>query len=146
MVRHAPIFSMALLSVLSLSAAALGAQFKNPLTVTPERLNGPPIQGDVGVPVVVIAPKPDPQYPIGGVAALYQSGAIRDEGSVVLRLDVDASGKVVDAGVNASSGFPSLDQAAVTLAKTPWRFTPGKIQGAPAPMSFLYRVDFKKPA
>ena len=145
MARHAPMFSIAVLSALSLSAAALGAQFKNPFPVTPERLNGPPIQGDVGVPVVVIAPTPDPQYPISGVAALYQSGAIHDEGSVVLRLDVDATGEVVEARVASSSGLPALDQAAVQLAKTPWRFAPGKIQGAPAPMSFQYRVEFKKP-
>ena len=141
MTRHAQVFviGFVVLSALSTSVAA------QDIFITPEQANGPPIHGD-GLLIVVTAPIPDPQQPIGGVAALYESGVIRDEGSVILRLDVDATGIVVAAGINSSSGFPALDHAAVKLAKTPWRFTPGKLRGAPAPMSFLYRVDFKKPA
>jgi periplasmic protein TonB len=79
---------------------------------TPVRFN--PNAGDGGT-----YPKPD-----------YPSISLRnhEEGTVTIELLVDTSGKITSAKVQKSSGFPSLDEAALKVVQRNWRFPPGKIR------------------
>jgi protein TonB len=65
------------------------------------------------------------------------------EGSVVLQLYVLENGRVGDAKVQASSGYPSLDEAALEHAKRVWRFVPAKEDGKPVAMWYPFKVTFK---
>jgi protein TonB len=64
---------------------------------------------------------PKPPYP----ADAYSR---RQEGVVLLRLQISATGIVEDAEVVQSSGVPSLDDAAVRTVLT-WRFHPARLLG-----------------
>lgn len=53
-----------------------------------------------------------------------------EEGTVVLRVELDEQGKVCSARVSGSSGFTRLDDAALTAVRT-WRCTPAQRDGQP---------------
>lgn len=59
------------------------------------------------------------------------SRRLGEEGKVVLRVELDAEGKVGAVDVAASSGFPRLDEAARAAVKT-WRCNPARRDGQPA--------------
>ncbi|MBC7983646.1 MAG: energy transducer TonB [Candidatus Obscuribacterales bacterium] len=58
--------------------------------------------------------KTDPLYPPA-------SRRFDEEGMVLVKLTVAANGRVIDAAVQTSSGYPRLDQAALEAVRT-WRF------------------------
>jgi len=58
--------------------------------------------------------RPQPPYP----KLAMQSG---EQGTIVLLLGADATGRVVSAEVKQSSGFPFLDRATVEFIKNHWR-------------------------
>jgi protein TonB len=62
---------------------------------------------------------PPPQYPGFALRNRYQ-------GTVLVEIKVDASGKVVSADVRKTAGFSVLDEAAVEVVKRQWIFPPGK--------------------
>lgn len=64
-------------------------------------------------------PNAQPRYPA-------VSRRLGEEGVVTLQLYVLADGRVGEARVQKSSGFPRLDEAAVREAKRSWRFLPAK--------------------
>jgi protein TonB len=70
-----------------------------------------------------------------------ESRARREQGIVVLRLDVDADGRVTRVEVLASSGFPRLDEAARAAAQG-WRFRPARRGGRGVASSIRQRVRF----
>lgn len=80
---------------------------------------------------------PPPSYP----AVSRRAG---EQGRVMLRVRVDASGSVEAIEVQATSGFPRLDEAALAAVRR-WRFVPAKlgeraISGwAVVPISFSLR-------
>ncbi|MGE0386428.1 MAG: energy transducer TonB [Gammaproteobacteria bacterium] len=88
-------------------------------------------------------PKANPKRP--NTQPPYPPTARRmgQEGSVVLALLVGADGKVIEAKVDSSSGFPALDDAAVKEASRRWKFIPGTKDGAPAAMWHKVKVTFK---
>jgi TonB family protein len=90
-------------------------------------------------PPVALNPDPPIQYP----PALFDQHV---EGSVVLRLFVDSTGRLFPEStkVSESSGYPALDSAAVTGAGR-LRFAPGRRRGIPVAASFLQPVEFKHP-
>jgi len=97
------------------------------------------------------APAPDPgprvvtePVPLEVPAPPYPRAARRagEEGSVLLRLDLDASGKVACVTVVESSGFERLDALARETLET-WRFAPRREDGRAVASSFLHRVDFR---
>jgi protein TonB len=105
----------------------------------PEILQAP--QSDSSVPL----PDPDhsitqPPYPEDALAA----GA---EGDVILQFTVEADGFVDPNSivVKKSSGFPSLDQAAVNEAAVNWRFRPATLNGRPISAPHRFRVVFEIP-
>jgi protein TonB len=78
----------------------------------------------------------EPDYP-------PQSKRLGEEGATVLRLYILEDGRVGEAQVSKSSGFPRLDEAAVKHAKRSWRFQPGTEGGKPVAMWYDFRVVWK---
>jgi TonB family protein len=91
------------------------------------------------MPPVAINPVPPMVYP----PALLEQGI---EGRVLLRLYVDAQGKLVtdSTRVAESSGYPAFDSAAVRGA-TSLRFSPALRHGRPVSAPFLQPVHFRNP-
>jgi protein TonB len=61
---------------------------------------------------------PPPSYPVFAKRA-------REQGKVLLRVQVDSAGNVVDLDVHESSGFERLDKAALAAVRR-WRFVPAR--------------------
>lgn len=80
---------------------------------------------------VVTAPRSDPKRPNSQPEYPPTSRRLGEAGSVMLLLYVQENGRVGDAKVDKSSGFPRLDEAAVREAKRNWRFIPGNEGGKP---------------
>lgn len=78
----------------------------------------------------------EPEYP-------PVSRRLGQEGTVTLLLYIREDGRVGDAKVQESSGFPKLDEAAVDHARRNWRFVPGKENGKPIAMWHPFKVTFK---
>jgi protein TonB len=57
-----------------------------------------------------------------------QSARLGEQGKTVLLVELDAQGRVAHVDIKTSSGFPRLDEAAITAVKT-WRCTPAKRNG-----------------
>jgi periplasmic protein TonB len=96
----------------------------------------------------------DPTQPIihpataatGNMPPTYPSDAVRlqQHGRVTLRLHVTADGQVARAEVATSSGFPQLDQAALSSIAA-WRFHPAEQAGKPVPDVIEMAVEFRIP-
>jgi protein TonB len=80
--------------------------------------------------------RPNPVYP-----AL--SKRLREEGTVVLRVNLDTQGNVLDITIEKSSSFQRLDQAALEAVKQ-WRFVPAKRGQVAMPSSALVPIEFKQ--
>ncbi len=76
-------------------------------------------------------------------AALY---ARKVQANVMLRLFVDRDGRIFpdSTRVEESSGFPSLDSAAV-IGSQELHFIPAKLHGEPMAVSVLFPVYFRHP-
>ena len=94
--------------------------------------------------VVETMPKQDPRHPLRPSEDFYPSASKRagEEGSVDVVVHVTADGRVDDVKVLKSSGFPRLDEGALTYAKT-WRLLPGTHDGKPVAMNWQARIVFK---
>lgn len=68
---------------------------------------------------------PKPEYPAEAKRA-------RQQGVVLLLVDVTAEGRVSDLRLSRSSGFPTLDQAAMAAVRH-WTFEPALAMGLPVP-------------
>lgn len=79
--------------------------------------------------------KPAPSYP----AAALRAG---ETGTVVVRVDVDATGYPNNATVIQRSGSRELDRAATDAVRR-WRFTPAQSNGQAVPGSIEVPFDFK---
>ena len=74
--------------------------------------------------------RPAPPYP-------EESLANREEGRVVLLIEVDESGKITSVTVKNSSGYSRLDWATADYVKRHWLFDPaGRPRKFEAPISF----------
>jgi protein TonB len=62
---------------------------------------------------------PDPHYPAVALRNHY-------EGTVIIEFVVDQQGRLADAKIQKSSGFPVLDEEALETVKNRWRFSQGK--------------------
>jgi TonB family protein len=103
---------------------------------TPEAGTPPPSGFE---PPVLTNPEAPVQYP----PDLYSAGA---EGTVVLRLFADESGRVVPESTRVAegSGYPPLDSAAVRAVPA-MRFAPARRDGVPVATAFLQPVQFRHP-
>ncbi len=90
------------------------------------------IGGEVTAPVPVY--KPEPPYSEEARRAKYQ-------GTVVLRIVVDASGQVTDVYVIRPLGM-GLDEKAIEAVRT-WKFKPALRKGVPVPVRVVVEVSFR---
>jgi len=89
------------------------------------------------------APKSDPRRPLTQPEYPPSSRRAGEAGTVILEVYVLENGRVGEARVKQSSGFPRLDEAAVREVKRSWRLLPGTENGKPAPMWGQFAVTFK---
>ncbi|MBI2930212.1 MAG: energy transducer TonB [Planctomycetes bacterium] len=82
----------------------------------------------------VVNPKPD--YP----RIARRRGC---EGTVVVAFEVTPEGTCAGARVVQSSGYPSLDDAALVTVATRWRFRPALRNGEPVPSAQRVRFEFR---
>ena len=110
-------------------------------TTTTKPVAQPPIQPKAPA-VPSTAPKVDPRRPPTKPDYPASSRRAGEAGTVVLDLYILPNGRVGDAKVQKSSGFPRLDEAAVKEAKRSWRFVPGTENGKPVAMWHSTKVTF----
>ena len=79
--------------------------------------------------------RPSPIYPA-------QSRRLREEGTVVLRVSLDARGTVQDIAIQTSSTFERLDQAALEAVRQ-WRFVPATRGQTAVPSTVLVPIAFR---
>jgi protein TonB len=111
-------------------------------TVTNVRPTQPPPVAQPA-PVQRTAPKSDPRRPLSQPEYPPSSRRAGEAGTVILEVYVLENGRVGEARVKQSSGFPRLDEAAVREVKRSWRLVPGTENGKPVPMWGQFAVTFK---
>ncbi len=78
---------------------------------------------------------PPPEYP-------ELAKQMRQEGLVMLAVDVDREGIPIKVEIKESSGFRLLDQAAVKAVRH-WKFQPGRIGNIPVESSVTVPIRFR---
>jgi len=104
---------------------------------------------------VQATPALEPSTPVTGAQLQYRSApppaypvpALRnhEQGTVLLRVEVDPSGQPVNVSIERSSGSRSLDQAARQQVLRHWRFVPAQRDGTAVPAIGLVPVQFSLP-
>lgn len=110
-----------------------------------------------GMPLATLAPQPAitagadyaPAESPGGRAnflPVYPEAELKAcaSGVVLLRVSINAQGKVLNVAVDKSSGNRHLDRAAVDAARQ-WHFNPGKAGGEAVGGDIIVPVDFSDP-
>lgn len=95
------------------------------------------------------APAPKVQMPSSDAAYLHNrpppypalSKRLGEQGTVVIRVLIDAAGNASQAELHTSSGYDRLDRIALSTVAT-WRFVPGTVNGEPKAMRFNVPVEF----
>lgn len=77
---------------------------------------------------------PPPAYP-------RMSRRMGEQGTVVLRVFINAEGRAEQADIRSMSGYPRLDEAALDTVKR-WRYVPGQRAGQAEGMWFNVPVRF----
>jgi protein TonB len=103
----------------------------------------PPIAAPAPAPVPRTAPRSDSRRPLTQPEYPPSSRRSGEAGTVFLEVLVLENGRVGDARVKQSSGFPRLDEAAVREVKRSWRLVPGTENGKPVQMWGQFAVTFK---
>lgn len=101
--------------------------------ITQTTTKPPPSGPTVGV-------RPDPKHPPTKPDYPPSAKRLEQEGVVGLLLLVGPDGRVIEAQVEKSSGFPALDAAATKEAKR-WRFLPAQQEGKP--IQAWHRVNLR---
>jgi len=92
---------------------------------------------------MVVAPTLEGDGQAGIQSYLRQTGLMRGKGAtVVLRIEVLASGDPGRIVVDASSGSPQVDEAAVSFARIQHWYA-GRMNGTPRPMWIRWGVRFQ---
>lgn len=103
-----------------------------PAPSAPHKPAGPVmLGGDLSVACPERSP---PRYP-------HHSRRMHEEGTVVLRVELDEQGNVCKAHVHASSGFARLDEAALEAVRN-WRCHPARRDGHPVRATALQPFNF----
>jgi periplasmic protein TonB len=112
-------------------------------TVTSDRPPPQQVAPPAATAVPKTSPKSDPRRPLSQPEYPPSSRRAGEAGTVVLEIYVLETGRVGEARVKTSSGFPKLDEAAMREVKRSWRLTPGTENGKPVPMWGQFAVTFK---
>jgi protein TonB len=106
----------------------------------------PPPAPVVAAPVqhAVSSPKMDPKHPFKIGEEYYPDASKRanEEGSCILLMKVAASGQILDATVQTSSGFPRLDEACLKGVKGQ-KMMPAMEDGKPVEGTFPFKITWK---
>jgi periplasmic protein TonB len=106
----------------------------------------PPPAPVVAAPVqhAVSNPKMDPKHPFKIGEEYYPDASKRanEEGSCILLMKVAASGQILDATVQTSSGFPRLDDACLKGVKGQ-KMMPAMEDGKPVEGTFPFKITWK---
>jgi protein TonB len=107
---------------------------QNPITVTTQPQPANPPIADSG-PSGLMDTHSTPPYPA-------DARNLSQQGTVTLALSIDATGAVTNAQVKVSSGYPELDQTAVSWVMAHWRYKPAIQNGAAVASATLAAVRF----
>jgi protein TonB len=154
-VRPAPEEALAAAPVFDWAAASADAEPLARIERRPQAVQAQPAPATAVAPVAVAAAAAEPAVPlaprgverpprlIAGPPPTYPRVALRlqQQGSVLLELEVDATGRVAAVRVVESSGFERLDEAARDGVLA-WRFEPALRDGAPVAKTFRHRIQF----
>lgn len=110
-------------------------------TTTNVRPAAPPVEAPPKP--VTVKPRIDPKRPPSQPEYPPTSRRLGEAGTVTLEILVLENGRIGDAKVVKSSGFPRLDEAAVREVKRTWRLVPGTENGKPAQMWHQINVTFR---
>lgn len=113
--------------------------------VAPPAMAVAPVEGS-GLESVAAVPGTQLQYR-SAPAPAYPIAALRngEQGTVLLRVEVNAEGRPTAVGVERSSGSRTLDQAARQQVLRRWQFVPAQDGGVPVPAVGLVPVNFSLP-
>ncbi len=102
-----------------------------------------------------LAPSIDTSAPLAGAQLQYRSAPPpayplaalrnREQGTVLLRVEVDTRGQPTGVSIERSSGSRSLDQAARLQVLRHWRFEPAQRDGVAVPAIGMVPVQFSLP-
>jgi protein TonB len=124
---------------------------ETPVVLPAESVAPPPVP--IILPIIAAVPAPVlPPVTLSGELSVtcpdrsppaYPSFSIRlnEQGRVVLRVELDAEGKIATVTFKSRSGFARLDEAAVSAVKT-WRCRPAIRNGVAVPAVALQPFDF----
>ena len=129
------------------STEAVGVPPSASLLTSAGRTSNPPAPPVALEPAAIASPAPavkvvrDPKL-ISSIRPVYPSAAKQSniQGAVTVTANIDANGKVV--AVRALSGPMLLRQAAEDAVKQ-WKYSPGTVDGKPAPSQVTLNVDFR---
>ena len=123
-----------------------------PLAFEQDVITGPPPEiieseehtgGRAVVQPLIVGVQLDSRHPLSQPP--YPPGMIRagNTGTADIEIYVLPTGRVGDARIVKSTGFPELDQSAMDEAKHKWRLTPATRDGVPIAQWHRLRVTFK---
>ncbi len=78
---------------------------------------------------------PHPSYP-------EEARRARQEGAVQLRIRVSADGSVLSATITRTSGFPQLDERALSTVRERWKFKPARVAGVAIASEVIVPIRF----
>jgi len=110
--------------------------------VTERPVAQPPPQ-PAPAPVQRTPPRSDPRRGLTQPEYPPSSRRAGEAGTVILEVYVLENGRVGDARIKQSSGYPRLDEAALREVKRNWRLVPGTENGKPVAMWGQFAVTFK---
>lgn len=114
----------------------------NAIHLDPVDATPPQPVNDAPAKAVIVQPQVDAKRGLTEPAYPAQDVRLGNEGTVMLSVYVLANGAVGEVRLLQSSGFPRLDDSAVTEARR-WRFTPGTEDGKPAAMWKQLPITFR---
>jgi len=118
---------------------------ENPITEPPPDITDRREQtgGSAAVQPVIVGVQVDSRHPLSQPP--YPPSEIRagNTGTADIEIYVLPSGRVGDARIVKSTGFPALDQSAMDEARRKWRLTPATRDGVPFAQWHRLRVVFK---
>jgi protein TonB len=116
----------------------------NAISVVTQQKAPPPVAVVAAVQHTIIGAKMDPKHPFHIGEEYYPDASKRagEEGRCIVLAHVAASGNILDAAIQTSSGFPRLDDACLKGVKGQ-KALPGMEDGKPVEGQFAFAIVWK---
>ena len=111
------------------------------LAPRPEDLRSPDQAQGIELPQIAQPPKPISRNPKPPYPLLARER--RQEGTVLLRVKVSDAGRIQEAEIKQSSGFPLLDKSALKTIRRYWQFEPARSGLAPVAAEMEIPIRFQ---